>query len=114
MKSKTKQEIIVITSGLNQLGVDEVNEYYKPNIEKYGIDIFSLSKLGDYGVFKKRFKNVKYFYKVGLDNYLFNHECPQSNEDGIGYGPRFSFQLKHFDYKVYEVNITETYDEVTL
>ena len=49
---------------------------------------------------------------MGLDNYLFNHECSQSNEGGIGYGPNFSFQLKHFDYKIYEVNITETYNEV--
>ncbi len=114
MNTKTKKEILVICEGLNELGVKESNEHYRPNIEHYGVEKFPPIKLGSYSGVQKRFKNVKSFYKKGLENYLFTHECTQYRKDGIGLGPSFSFKLKHFNIKIYEVNITETYDKVNL
>ena len=111
MKSKTKKEIQVIIGGINQLGVDEINEFYKKNIE---LGYIPHVVLGEMSVGNKRYKNSKSFYDKGLENYVGTYDCTQYKEDGVGYGPRFSFQLKHFDHKIYEVSITETYDEVTL
>ena len=111
MKTKTKKEIQVIIGGINQLGVDEINEFYKKNIE---LGYIKPIELGEMLVSNKRFKNSKSFYDKGLENYVGTYDCTQYKEDGVGYGPRFSFQLKHFNIKIYEVNITETYDEVTL
>jgi hypothetical protein len=111
MKTKTKKEIQVIIGGINQLGVDETNEFYKKNIE---VGWMKPVELGEMLVSNKRFKNSKSFYDKGLENYVGTYDCSQFNGNGISYGPSFSFQLKHFDHKIYEVNITETYDEVTL
>jgi hypothetical protein len=113
MKDLKTKEIQVIIGGINQLGVDETNEFYKKNIE---LGYFKPIKLGEMLVSNKRFKNSKSFYDKGLENYVGTYDCTQYKEawHGVGYGPRFSFQLKHFNIKIYEVNITETYDEVTL
>lgn len=111
MKTKTKKEIQVIIGGINQLGVNEINEFYKKNIE---LGYMKPVVLGEILVGNKRFKNIKSFYNKGLENYVGTYDCTQYKEDKIGYGSMFSLQLKHFDYKVYEVSITETYDEVIL
>ena len=112
-----KKQIEVHVNGLNALGVKELNEYYKNNIEK---GYFSSFTLGDKLVKgKKRFKNVKQFIKEGLDNYLGNFDCTQSilNEDGTEstfYGPCFSLQIKHFDHEIFEVEVIETFTKIKL
>ena len=110
----TKQ-IEVRFKGLNELGVKELNEFYKLNIEKNYIEPY---KLGDKIInSKKRFKQPKSFYKSGLETYVGIEDMTQCREDEekqCGYGPRFSFQLKHFNHEIYEIEITETVKQITL
>ena len=115
----TKKQIHVVINGLNQFGVDELNEHYKYNFQfgHFGNTSFNV---GDkIGFTSKRFKNIKAFYKLGLDNYIGNFHCTQSLVDNNGnekehWGPNFSFQLKHFNIKVYEVEVVETFKEISL
>ena len=106
-----KKIIEVRLNGLNELGVKELNEHYKHNIELgYFREEF---KLGDnLGIKKKRFKQVKSFENLGLENYIITFDCTQTllNEDGSRRdisGPYFSTQLKHFNHEIYEIEITE-------
>ena len=41
-------------------------------------------------------------------------QCREDEEKQCGYGPRFSFQLKHFNHEIYEIEITETVKQITL
>jgi hypothetical protein len=106
-----KKIIEVRLNGLNELGVKELNEHYKHNIELgYFREEFKLGD--DLGIKKKRFKQVKSFENLGLENYIKTFDCKQAllNEDGsirdIS-GPCFSTQLKHFNHEVFEIEITE-------
>jgi hypothetical protein len=68
---------------------------------------------------KKRFKQLKSFYKLGLDNHVGYFDCLQMilNEDGTisqNHGPYFLLQIKHFVHKVYEVEVVEKFTEVSL
>lgn len=110
MKS-VKKIIEVRLNGLNELGVKELNEHYKLNIKQGYVKEFTLGGMN--GVKKKRFKQVKLFEKLGLENYIVTFDCRQSrlNEDGSEseyHGPCFSTQLKHFNHEIYEIEITET------
>jgi hypothetical protein len=109
MKKKTKKEIQVIFGGINHVGVDEINEFYKKNIE---LGYMEPVVKGEMLVNNKRFKNVDLFYKNSPNNIVGTYDCTQYKEDGIGYGPRFTFILNHFDYYFREVEITETYKKV--
>jgi len=106
-----KKQIEIKLFGLNELGVREMNEFYQLNREKYGGFIF---QLGDkFGLTKKRIKNVNEFYRNGLETYLGMFDCKQAlPNDGSGY--YFEFRLKHFVHKVYEVEVVETFTEVSL
>ena len=112
------KQIEVKLFGLNELGVKELNEHYKHNIERY--QSWNEFRLGQtLGLNKKRFKQVKSFYKHGLDNYVGSHDCTQLrlNEDGTDSkysGPYFSYQIKHFVHEIYEVNIVETFTKVNI
>ena len=106
-----KKIIEVRLNGLNELGVKELNEHYKHNIELgYFREEFTLENT--LGINKKRFKQVKSFENLGLENYIVTFNCKQAllNEDGsirdIS-GPYFSTQLKHFNHEIYEIEITE-------
>ena len=106
-----KKIIEVRLNGLNELGVKELNEYYKHNISKGYVREFQLGN--NLGVKKKRFKQVKSFENLGLENHITNFDCAQLILDELGNkslfsGPYFSIQLKHFIHEIYEINITET------
>jgi hypothetical protein len=109
MKS-VKKIIEVRLNGLNELGVKELNEHYKLNIKQGYFKEFTLENT--LGINKKRFKQVKSFENLGLENYITTFDCAQSrlNEDGSRSeycGPCFSAQLKHFNHEIYEIEITE-------
>ena len=111
------KQIEVKLSGLNELGVKELNEYYKHNITKYNNSPFELGQ--KFGITKKRFKQPKAFYNSGLNTYVGNYGSTQLvlNSDGSESeydGPYFSFQIKHFDHKIYEVEVIETFTEIKL
>ena len=106
-----KKQIEIKLFGLNELGVSEINEFYKLNIEQYNWDKF---KLGDkFGLTKKRIKNVNEFYRNGLETYLGFFDTNQALPDNsLGY--YFDFKLKHFVHKIYEIELVETPREITL
>ena len=110
-----KKQIEVKMFGLNELGVSELNEYYKYNLQfGYFGNGFTFGVGDTLGIKRKRFKNVKAFYKLGLDNYIGNFDCTQSGENRERVGGYFSLQIKHFNYKIYEVEVVETLTEVNL
>ena len=41
-------------------------------------------------------------------------QCREDEEKQCGYGPCFSLQLKHFNHEIYEVEMTETFKQVTI
>lgn len=112
-----KKQIEVKLFGLNELGVSELNEHYKHNISVNYVNEFKLGDKLDFS--KKRFKNSNLFYKEGLDNYIGFFDCKQRLLDENGNeskydGPCFSLQIKHFVHKIYEVEVVETYTEITV
>ena len=110
--TNVKKIIEVRLNGLNELGVKEINEQYKHNIELGYLS--KKFKLGDsLGIKKKRFKQVKSFENSLLESYIITFDCKQVllNKDGseLKYnGTYFSALLKHFNYEIYEIEITET------
>ena len=115
-----KKQIEVKLHGLNEFGVSEINEHYKHNIIVYSDQGWSPFVLGDkLGFTKKRFKNIKSFYEIGLDNYIGTFDCTQLLLDENGEkseydGSRFSLQIKHFVHEIFEVEVVETMKKITL
>jgi hypothetical protein len=101
--------------GLNELGVKELNEFYKLNIEKNKIQPFNLGS-NDKVHFKKRYKQPKSFYKLGLNALVRTVDLVQSREENkqYGYSCYFKLQLKHYHYEIYEVEVIETVKQITL
>ena len=113
-----KKQIEVKLNGLNQFGVDELNEYYKHNIVKGWCNVFNVGD-NEGNIKHKRFKNVNLFYRDGLDNYICNVDCTQLLLDKNGErlengGGKFSLQIKHFNHEIYEVEVVETMKKITL
>jgi hypothetical protein len=107
-----KKQIEIKLMGLNELGVQEINEFYKFNIEQYEWDVF---KLGDkFGLTKKRFKNTNEFYKNGLDTYIGFFDTRQHIPNSDKPGNYFDFLLKYFTHEIYEVEVVETKTKITL
>lgn len=107
-----KKQIEVKLFGLNEFGVQEINEFYKHNIIKYSWEPF---KLGDkFGLTKKRFKNSNEFFKTGFDTYIYFFDCKQHIPDSTLPGGYFQFLLKHFVHEIYEVEVVETLRKITL
>jgi hypothetical protein len=107
-----KKQIEVKLFGLNEFGVQEINEFYKHNIEEYNWEPF---KLGDkFGLTKKRFKNSNEFYKNGLDTYISFFDCQQYIPNSNLPGNCFQFLLKHFVHEIFEVEVIETKIKITL
>lgn len=99
--------IEVRLNGLNELGVQELNEYYKHNISKSHMKEF---QLGDtLGPKKKRFKQIKSFDEYGVDNFIttVGYNQLMLDKDGNEITPSlinyFPLLLKHFDHEVFEV-----------
>jgi hypothetical protein len=107
-----KKQIEVKLNGLNELGVQEINKFYKHNIEEYNWEPF---KLGDkFGLTKKRFKNSNEFYKNGLDTYISFFDTKQHIPNSNLPGNYFDFLLKHFVHEIFEVEVIETKTKITL
>jgi hypothetical protein len=109
---KVKKEIEVKLYGLNELGIKEINNHYKHNISMGYFKEFQVGDLS--GLKKKRFKQVKSFENLGLENYITTIDRSQLilNEDGKRRnipGPKFTTQLKHHNYEVFEIEIIETF-----
>ena len=102
MKNVFKIKLI----GLNEFGASEIENYYKPNIEKYGRRaILFTANVGD-NPFRFRTKTTK--IKPNDETYIGSYDCHLYNPDLIGYGPKFSLQLKHFNYEVETFSLVKT------
>ena len=101
--------------GLNELGVKELNKFYKLNIKKNYTQPWQLGS-NDKVHFKKRYKQPKSFYKLGLDACVRTVDLVQSREENkyYGYSCYFKLQLKHYYHEIYEIEITETVKQITL
>jgi hypothetical protein len=109
------KSIEVRFKGLNELGVKELNEFYKINIKKNYIQPWELGS-NDKVNFKKRYKQPKSFYKLGLDTCVRTVDLVQSREENkqYGYSCYFKLQLKHYYHEIYEVEVIETFKQITL
>jgi hypothetical protein len=88
----------VINLGLNELGVKEINDFYKENINNKWISEF---KLGDIFIKRsKRFHQEKYFLNKKEDSYFGTIDI-KSNKGW------FEIKLKHINYKITKIEITE-------
>ena len=105
-----KKEIEIKLFGLNELGVNELNEHYKHNINVEYADMF---QIGDYkDIKRKRIKQSNSFQNTGQDTYITNVDMDQYIPGNEYNGPCFSLQLKHFKHEIYEVEVTETFKKI--
>ena len=107
---RMKKQIVVKMLGLNELGVSEINEFYKDNISEGYFESF---ELGDHmsSSRTKRFKQIKDF---GPESFLYTVDFKQhiiGNQYGGGW---FEVKVKHVDCKISEVEIVETSRKITL
>ncbi len=107
-----KKEIEIKLFGLNELGVNELNEHYKHNIEVGYIKPYQVGNFKNYKK-RKRIKQVKSFQNTGLDTYMFNVDLAQHIPGNEYHGPYFSLQLKHFKHEIYEVELVETFKKIS-
>ena len=105
-----KKEIEIKLFGLNELGVNELNEHYKNNIEVGYISPFKIG--GMKGTKRKRIKQLNSFWKTGQDTYIQNVDLAQHIPGNEYHGPYFSLQLKHFKHEIYEVELVETFKKI--
>lgn len=84
--------------GLNQFGVDTIKEYYKPNIEKYGESAVLVDVNVGLSPLKVKSKTVK--REPNSETHIGSYDCTLHVSNLIGYGPKLSLQLKHFNYEV--------------
>jgi hypothetical protein len=104
-----KIQFKVINLGLNEFGVQELNNYYKDNISMSWVHKFKLGEI--VGGNTKIFKQEKLFLKLKENNYIGNYNCTQyikGSEYGGGY---FSIQLKHINYRIVKLEIIEKENE---
>jgi hypothetical protein len=92
--------------GLNELGVKELNEHYKGNIENGFVDVFKLNEIID-TCKKKIYKQSKSFLKERENNYIGSIGCSQHIPNEKIPGPDFSLQLKHINYKITKIEVIE-------
>jgi hypothetical protein len=103
---KDKKYYHVVFSGLNELGVSEMNEFYKYNQQKYNTGVFKLN--ADITKRSKRFRFIKQFGPESLvETYDLSAVEGEDNRNirGRSY---FSIQIKHLNHQIYEVNETYT------
>jgi hypothetical protein len=106
---KDKKHYYVVFSGLNELGVQEMNEFYKNSIRLNYIKTFKLN--ADVTKRSKRFKLINQF---GPEAQVETYDLARSPVDENGnldnyYGRSyFSIQIKHMNHEIYEVNETYT------
>jgi hypothetical protein len=106
---KDKKHYYVVFSGLNELGVQEMNEFYKNSIRLNYIKTFKLN-----ADFTKRSKRFKLINQFGPEAQVETYDLARSPVDENGnldnyYGRAyFTIQIKHMNHEVYEVNETYT------
>jgi len=103
-----KKQIEVRMFGLSELGISEMNEYYKHNIIKYNWEPF---KTSSFGKRKKRFKQIKDF---SLDSHIMTWDVKQHNPDNPREEGWFDLQVKHFVHEIYEVEVVEKFTQINL
>lgn len=84
--------------GLNEFGVNEIEQYYKPNIEKYGRSAIMPESSVGYNPLNFKTKTLK--REPNPETHIGSYDCCLYNPDLIGNGPKFSLQLKHFNYEI--------------
>jgi hypothetical protein len=105
---KDKKHYYVVLNGLNELGVQEINEHYKNSIRLDYIKSFKLN--ADVTKRSKRFKLINQF---GPESHVETYDLVRSDIDENGnpeyYGSSyFNICIKHMNHEVYEVNETYT------
>jgi len=100
---KDKKHYYVEVTGLNELGANELNEFYKYNIK--------FDYINPYYVGRRVTKDSKYFSTTknfDLES-TFTSLKAKVDENGKKVdGSSFQIKLKHLNCKVYEVNETYT------
>jgi len=100
-----KKQIEVKMFGLNELGVQETNEFYKDNIEVGYCDEF---KLNDHYT-SKRTKRIKQVKGFGPETVLYTIDLKQYIKgDKYGGGGWFQVKVKHVKCEIYEIIETST------
>jgi len=95
-----KVQYKVINLGLNELGVKEINEFYKTNIKK---NFFKEVKLGyRIGKSSKLFKQEKSFLGLKDENDFDFVDCTSCDN-----GKYFRVLLKHINYKIVKLEVVE-------
>ena len=106
-----KKQIEVRMNGLNELGVREVNEFYKDNIsEGYVRHGF---KLGDRCT-SKRTKRIKQPKGFSLETELYTIDLKQHIIGDKYGGGWFKVKVKHIDCEVYEVEVIEKFTKIKI
>ena len=106
---KDKKHYYVVFSGLNELGVKEMNEYYKHNQRLYHTRVFKLNN--DVTKRSKRFRLISQFGpEAQVETYdLVRADIDENGNEDRHYGRSyFTIQIKHMNHEVYEVNETYT------
>jgi hypothetical protein len=100
---KDKKQYYVEVTGLNELGANELNEFYKYNI-KFGY-------INPYYTGRHVTKDSKYFSTTknfDLETTFTSLKAKVDENDKMVDGSSFQIKLKHLNCKVYEVNETHT------
>ncbi len=100
---KDKKQYYVEVTGLNELGANELNEFYKYNI-KFGY-------INPYYTGRHVTKDSKYFSTTknfDLETTFTSLKAKVDENDEMVDGSSFQIKLKHLNCKVYEVNETYT------
>lgn len=84
--------------GLNKFGVDEIRKYYLPNINKWGENAILENVNVGSNPLKTKVKTIK--RSPNSETNVGDYDCCLYVSNSIGYGPKLTLQLKHFDYEV--------------
>jgi hypothetical protein len=103
---KDKKYYYVIFSGLNELGVSEMNEFYKYNQKKYNTGVYKLN--ADVTKRSKRFRFIKQFGPESLVETYDQKATEGDDNRGMIESSWFKIKIKHMNHEVYEVNETYT------
>ena len=102
---KDKKYYYVMFSGLNELGVKEMNEHYKYSQKLNYCNVFELND----NVTKrsKRFRLIKQF---GPESHVetYDLKAVEGEDNKNAKHSYFSIQIKHLNHQIYEVNETYT------
>ena len=113
MTNKIQKQYHVISEGLNELGVKLVNNHYKKYFESGQIEEGNHR----YGYSENQFKIGDKITKRSKRFKQINEFGPESVFEYYDYPVRFggvNIKLKHLNYKVYEVNVSETFKEISI